>query len=55
MRENVSNERAETSTYKYNDFDGRNIAKSSFIVDASRTRRRGLEAELQIDRIEGAP
>jgi len=53
MRENVSNERAETSTYKYN--DDRNIAKSSFIVDASRTRRRGLDAELQIDRIEGVP
>lgn len=40
--------------YKYND-SGRNIANSSFIVDASRTRRGGLDAELQIDRIEGVP
>ena len=54
MRENVSNERAESSIYKYND-SGRNIANSSFIVDASRTRRGGLDAELQIDWIEGVP
>lgn len=55
MRENVSNVPAETSIYKYNDSDGRNITNLSFIVDASRTRRRGLDAELQIDRIEGVP
>lgn len=52
MREN---KRAEISTCKRDDFSDRNIANSSFIVDASRTRRRGLDAELQIDRIEGVP
>lgn len=37
---------------------GQNIANSSFVVDAYLTRRRwrrGLGAELQIDRIEGVP
>lgn len=32
-----------------------NIANSSSVVDAYRTRRQSLDAELQIDRIEGVP
>lgn len=47
----------EADIYERNDSDrGQNIANSSFVVDAYRTRRRrGLGAELQIDRIEGVP
>lgn len=59
MRGNVYEERIAKRIYDRNDSGdggGRNIANSSFVVDAYRTRRRrGLGAELQIDRIEGVP